>query len=219
MRPFAIACLSAALLVGACRSEPGRRAAVVFDAALASVKKAPSRVEGQARHSKVEAKLRPASATESANDPPKGYVAVTATARSGHAFGNAVLLFEPNDEIFVPIFIGGTEALSIQLRLAKRQYRRPLTHDLFDSVMKKLGAKMVRAQVDGLRENIYVGTIVLKAGKKLFEVDARPSDAIALAIGNKVPIYVSKVLINKAGIRLSDIEKARPPKEVAPIAL
>lgn len=190
-----------------------------FEAALAAVGQAPRVSKAEAPQAATQEQLHRTDDTPIANGAPKGYVVVTPTARSGPAFGNAVLLFEPNDQVIVPIFIGGTEALSIQLRLKQQRYTRPLTHDLLDNVMKKLGAKMVRAQVDALRERIYVGTIVLKSGKQLIEIDARPSDAIAMAIGNKVPIYVAKTLIDQAGIRISDIEQTRPPKEVEPIAL
>ena len=168
---------------------------------------------------------------------PEGYLLVTPLARSGD-FGHAVLLLEPESEKIVPIFIGGTEALSIQLRLAGETFSRPLTHDLFDSFRSRLGVTMVRAQVDALRDSVYVGTVVFSRGGPRGEVspgppgqrpegqtppaqtppaqaeyirlDARPSDAIALAIGNKAPIFISRALLDEAGVRREDLGKPEP---------
>jgi hypothetical protein len=158
--------------------------------------------------------VRPAEA-----QPPPGYVEMMAQARSGPSFGNAVLLLEPNEEIVVPIFIGGTEALSIQLRLEKRRFSRPLTHDLLDQMLSKLGAKMLRAQVDALEDSVYIGTVVLKQGAQVLSFDARPSDAIALAVGNAVPIFVSRKLLDEAGIRADQLDDERPQKAANPVAL
>jgi bifunctional DNase/RNase len=152
-------------------------------------------------------------------DPPDGYVTVTPLARSSPELGNAVLLVEPSEEVMVPIFIGGTEALSIQLRLEHRKYGRPLTHDLLDDLLAKLGGKMVRAQVDDLRDNVYVGTVVVERDGRIIALDARPSDAIALAIGNRVPIYVPRKLLDAVGIRAADLDRAAARPSAEPIAL
>ena len=154
-----------------------------------------------------------------ASSPPKGYVEMTPEARSGPDYGNAILLIEPKEEVVVPIFVGGTEALSIRLRLEKRRFSRPLTHDLLDEMVGKLGAKMIRAQVDALEENVYIGTVVLKRGAQFIKFDARPSDAIALAIGNKVPIFVSRKVLDQAGIKANDLDNERAVKAPDPVAL
>ncbi len=136
--------------------------------------------------------------------------------------GDAVLLVEDGTKRALPIFIGGTEALSIQLRLKKQAFTRPLTHDLLDSSIRKLGGKVEVVRVDKIENNIFHGTLVLFASGKHLELDARPSDAIAIAIGNDVPIHVSRSVIDHAGLDLdgSDVEDAtahgeRPP----PVAL
>ncbi|HZO12375.1 MAG TPA: bifunctional nuclease family protein, partial [Polyangiaceae bacterium] len=154
-----------------------------------------------------------------ASSPPKGYMQMTPEARSGPEFGDVILLIAPNKEMLVPIFIGGTEALSIRLRLEKRRYSRPLTHDLLDDMVGKLGGKMIRAQVDALEENVYIGTVVLKRGEEIIKFDARPSDAIALAIGNKVPIFVSKKVLDQAGIKADQLDEKRAVKAPDPVAL
>ncbi len=152
-------------------------------------------------------------------EPPDDYSPMTPQSRSGPAFGNVVLLFDPAGEIVVPIFIGGTEALSIQLRLAKRRYARPLTHDLLDAMLDELDVKILRAQVDRLRDNVYIGTVVLRRGEQIIKLDARPSDAIALAIGNQVPIYVSRQLVEDAGVKLSELDAQKPDEKIDPISL
>lgn len=151
--------------------------------------------------------------------PPKGYVEMIPQARSAPEYGNAVLLIEPNEEVVVPIFVGGTEALSIRLRLEKRRFSRPLTHDLLDEMVGKLGAKMVRAQVDSLEENVYIGTVVMKKGTEFIKFDARPSDAIALAIGNKAPIFVSRKVLEQVGIKADQLDDERHVKAPDPVQL
>ena len=152
-------------------------------------------------------------------DPPDDYLRMTATARSGDAFGHVVLLADAEQQVFVPIFIGGTEALSIRLRLERRRFKRPLTHDLLDRMLDELGVEVLRAQVDGLRDNIYLGTVVVKKGQTVMRFDARPSDAIAIAIGNGAPIYVSEKLVAKAGVRRDQLDQKRADSKVDPVAL
>jgi len=152
-----------------------------------------------------------------ANTAPDGYVRMTPIARRS-SFGNAVFLIDANDEVVVPIYIGGTEALSIQLRLAGRKYARPLTHDLFDAFARRAGAEMVRAQVDRLENSVYIGAVIFKKGDELIKLDARPSDAIALAVGNAVPIFVSQKLLDEVGVRTDQLDDHKP-KTTDPVAL
>ena len=147
--------------------------------------------------------------------PPEGYVLMKAIARSGD-FGHAVVLVDASEKRMVPIFIGGTEALSIQLRLAHEKFTRPLTHDLLDTMLKELEVEMVRAQVDALKDGVYLGSVVVKRGEELITFDARPSDAIALAIGNDVPIFVSEKVIEAA---LEEEAEEQPHAKPNPIAL
>lgn len=120
--------------------------------------------------------------------------------------GDAVLLVEDGKRRALPIFIGGTEALSIQLRLKKQPFVRPLTHDLLDASIRKLGGKVESVRVDKIEGNVFHGTLVLSSGDQRFELDARPSDAIAVAIGNDVPIHVARSVLDHAGLDLDGIE-------------
>jgi bifunctional DNase/RNase len=135
---------------------------------------------------------------------PDGYarVRVAGVTRLPHG-GDAVLLIEDGRKRAVPIFIGGTEALSIQLRLKKQPFTRPLTHDLLDSSIQKLGGRVESVRVDKIESNVFYGTLVLQSGSQHIELDARPSDAIAIAIGNGVPIHVARKVIDHAGLDMN----------------
>ena len=120
--------------------------------------------------------------------------------------GDAVVLVEPNEGVVLPIFIGGSEALSIRLRLADKRCKRPLTHDLLDALSVRLGAKLVRVQVDAMRNHAFIGSVVFERGEgELITLDARPSDAIALAVGNGVPIYCAKEVLDSLGITADEL--------------
>lgn len=121
--------------------------------------------------------------------------------------GSAVLLVDSAKERILPIFVGGTEALSIQLRLDRTRYQRPLTHDLLDSIVEKLGGGLVKVHVDELRGSIYIGTVFVRQGDRVIGVDARPSDAIALALGHGAPIFVAVKVLDAGGLRRGDLEE------------
>ena len=150
------------------------------------------------------------SASVSAGETPSGYV-VAHVAGVTHlpSGGDVVLLVESGKKRAIPIFIGGTEALSIQLRVEKKTYKRPLTHDLLDTSVSKLGGRIESVRVDKIVDGIFYGTVVLVNGQSRFELDARPSDAIALALGNEAPIQVAASVFERAGVELD-----RAPDEI-----
>src|SRR5262249_29429298 len=102
--------------------------------------------------------------------------------------------------VALPIFIGGTEGSSIDLRMKGEKPPRPLTHDLLDSILRELHASIVQVQVDALVGNVFHGSILLRTNGRVIRIDARPSDAIALAIGSRAPIYVAQAVLDQAGI-------------------
>jgi bifunctional DNase/RNase len=152
---------------------------------------------------------------DDAKHPPSGYQAMIVGGVAPTAQGNAVVLTDEKSTVAVLIFIGGTEALSIALRLQRRHYDRPLTHDLLDDVIKKLGSQVLSARVDSLENNVFHGTLVVRDHGKRVEVDARPSDALAMAVGSSVPIFVSKKVIDQAGVDLKSLD-VRPPDSFDP---
>jgi bifunctional DNase/RNase len=159
--------------------------------------------------------------------PPAGYkrMAVGGIAPTEH--GSAVVLADDSAKTGLLIFVGGSEALSIALRLEHKKYERPLTHDLLDNVLKKLGGDVVSVRVDRLEDDVFYGSVLIHRDGRLFEVDARPSDALALAIGNSAPVYVSENVIKQAGIdiekfdmkRLSDDDEAVPASRAGEVEL
>ncbi len=133
---------------------------------------------------------------------PKGYVeAHVLRGTSPTPGGSMVLVSDAAETIALPIFIGGTEAMSIDLRLRGDKYARPLTHDILSETIHELGGRAVQVQVDELVADTYRGTVVLERADGSFAtLDARPSDCIALSLGEKVPIYVKKALLDTEGV-------------------
>lgn len=159
---------------------------------------------------------KPSAPSAESQAPPAGYVELLVQDVVPTPHGQpAVLLRDASASLLVPIFIGGTEALSIELRHNKKRYQRPLTHDLFDALLDKLGGKLIRVQIDGVRDETFVGAVFVQRGAEVIKIDARPSDAIALALGNDAPIFVSPEVIQKASIKKGDLEgppRGGPPR-------
>jgi bifunctional DNase/RNase len=154
---------------------------------------------------------RPALPSESSGIP-AGYVDAKVMQVVALPEGNgAVLLLDETGAIVLPIFIGGTEAVSIDARMRNIPRPRPLTHDLYDATIRKLGGKLVKVQVDKLEDEIYHGSVFIRVDGRIIKLDARPSDALALAIGNKVPIYVAKKVFEQAGVDKNEILKQLAP--------
>jgi bifunctional DNase/RNase len=121
--------------------------------------------------------------------------------------GAAVLLLDSSHTTVLPIFVGGTEALTIRLNLDGKHYDRPLTHDLLASIVRELGGQPIKAQIDELRDDTYFGSIFVRQGDRVLQLDARPSDAIAIALGSGAPLYVSRSVMLTAGMPREDLEK------------
>ena len=136
--------------------------------------------------------------------PPKGFVEMTVASVMEYRGSQAVVLKTLSGDYTLEIWIGPSEAFVIDLRLNRRRFQRPLTHDLLDSIMRELGGKLIKIQVDDLKGNTFVGTVFVKHNKKIIPIDARPSDSIALAIGNRAPIFVSQSVLDRAGTKTTN---------------
>jgi len=147
---------------------------------------------------------------------PPGFVEMFVAGVIPAADGNTVFLHDAGKKFFIPIGIGDSEAHSIQLRLERRRFERPLTHDLVDGLLRELGGRLLKVHVDDLRSSVFVGTIFVEANGRVFTMDARPSDAIALALGNQVPIYVAQSVIDQTAIGSDRVPDA--PAEPGPPA-
>lgn len=131
---------------------------------------------------------------------PDGYRRVLPRAQLSPMFGNAVLLVEETDRLFLPIFVGATEAVAFRARLDGRPAARPLTHDLLDSLLAQMGAQVVGVQIDELRGDVFYARLWVElADGELIELDARPSDAIVLAMGVGAPVLVAQEVLDEAG--------------------
>jgi len=100
----------------------------------------------------------------------------------------------------LPIVIGGFEALAIHDAVYAIKRPRPMTHDLIKTIIEYLSATVLEVVIDELRENIFYAKIVLEIASMEHQIDARPSDAIAIAIRFNAPIYCSEDVMQSAGI-------------------
>jgi bifunctional DNase/RNase len=119
-----------------------------------------------------------------------------------------VILREEEGERTLPIWIGASEANAIALELQGVKPERPLTHDLMKALLSGLGAELRRVLIAGLRENTYLARLLIYRGTDVFEVDARPSDSIALALRMNAPIFTEDDLLER-----SANTAANPPTE------
>ncbi|GMV16164.1 MAG: bifunctional nuclease family protein [Polyangiaceae bacterium] len=142
---------------------------------------------------------------------PNGYEEMTVGAVVPTAGGGSVVLVDARGKTGIPIFVGGSETTSIQHRLAGEKFVRPLTHDLLDAMLAKLDGRLVSARVDSLENNTFIGTVVMQKGSELVELDARASDAIALALGARAPIYVARNVIAQTGVSTSELGVGATP--------
>jgi bifunctional DNase/RNase len=108
-----------------------------------------------------------------------------------------VVLKEEDGERTLPIWIGAPEANAIALELQGVKPERPLTHDLMKLLVAGLGGELRRVMISGLRENTYLAELLIYRGGEVFEVDARPSDSIALALRMHAPIFTNDELLDR----------------------
>ena len=111
-----------------------------------------------------------------------------------------VLLTDKKKETVLPIWIGLCEARSIEIGLSGVIPPRPLTYDLVAAMVRTLNAEVKRVVITDLRDQVFYAQVVMSVNGKVSNIDARPSDAIALATRMKSPIYVNKSVIRKAAL-------------------
>ena len=111
----------------------------------------------------------------------------------------AILLKEIEGVRRLPIIIGAFEAQAIALEIEGIKPPRPLTHDLLKQIIDNLGGSVNEVIINELRENTFYAKIVLDVSGLTNEIDARPSDAIALSVRTQTPIYVAESVLETAG--------------------
>jgi len=125
----------------------------------------------------------------------------------------ALILGEKHGNRRLPIIIGMFEAQSIAIQIEKISPNRPLTHDLFKAFAEHVHVAILEVVISDLKEGVFYSRIVCSDGATTFEIDARPSDAIAIGLRFGVPIFTVESVLSEAGIILSDLDEAAEDEE------
>lgn len=128
-----------------------------------------------------------------------------------------VILRDDMHRRWLPIVVGSTEAQAIALQLENITPPRPLTHDLMKNLLDSIEVRVSRIVVSDLRENTYYALIGLKINSSNAEIDARPSDAIALALRTDSPIYVDEEVMRKAAVSEKETSMTDSPEDITPL--
>ncbi len=121
--------------------------------------------------------------------------------------GNVVFVRPKGSDTVVPIFIGQLETHAILIGLGRIEVTRPLTHDLFLSTVKVLGASLQRIEINDLHEGTYFARLIFLQNDNEIVVDARPSDSLALAVRAGVFIFIAESIVEEAGIPVDMIRE------------
>lgn len=114
---------------------------------------------------------------------------------------DAFVLLRDNQNRSVLIMIGRFEAFAISVALEGKTADRPMTHDLMNNVINRMGGKVERILIDDLWHNTYYAKIDLALNGSMVQIDSRPSDAIALGIRAKAPIFMAEAVLQQAAVR------------------
>ena len=125
-----------------------------------------------------------------------------------------VVLKDTVDGRFLLIWIGQSESSAIAHQLQGTTYPRPLTHDLLRTIITQMGGKVMKVVINELRQTTFYAHIHIEMGMRVIEVDARPSDAIALAVRVKCPIYAAESVLDEAAVVPEEVEGR--PRKTAP---
>jgi len=138
-----------------------------------------------------------------------------------------IILREKDAERFLAIWVDNYMAEQITFALQEVEVARPMSHDLIKNLLKNLDARIVRVEVVAIRGDVFYGSIVVHTeNNKEINIDARPSDALALAVRTSVPIFVSKEVMENAGVEpeddIIDVQDKEPidfssPESPAPV--
>ena len=126
--------------------------------------------------------------------------------------GFVVILKDETEKRWLPIWVGHYEAKMISLALEKVKPIRPLPHDLIKNILDSLGIVVTRVVICNIQDNTYFASVRLKINQTEKEIDARPSDAIALALRVSAPIYVTEEVLNKASTEKITLENEKEIK-------
>ncbi|MFV0269312.1 MAG: bifunctional nuclease domain-containing protein [Draconibacterium sp.] len=126
----------------------------------------------------------------------------------------ALVLAEENGERRIPIIIGPVEAQAIAIQLEGLKPPRPLTHDLIKNIALAFDISLLEVTIYKLEEGIFYSELLCEMGGKEIKVDSRTSDAVALALRFRCPIYTSEEILKKAGIVLEQEDEESPVRSI-----
>lgn len=130
-----------------------------------------------------------------------------------------VVLKEMDSERQLPIWIGPYEADAITIELQDVEVARPVTHDLLKNVIEAMGGKVSHVLIKALNDSVFFASLFIDMNGELQEIDSRSSDAIALAVRVKVPIFVNEEVMDQAGILPEPDIQAEGEEEASPESL
>jgi len=130
-----------------------------------------------------------------------------------------VVLKEVDTDRYLPIWIGPFEADAITIQLQGVEVSRPLTHDLLKSVIDEMGAKISHVVVSELKNDTFYARIIMDVGGDSMEIDARPSDAIALSVRVNAPLFVVEEVMDMAAITPeTNLDEVDLDRETEPVS-
>ncbi len=142
---------------------------------------------------------------EKKNEDPEQEMVITGLGFDQAAQTPVVLLTDKKNGNVLPIWIGLCEARSIEIGLSGIVPPRPLTYDLVAAIVRTMNAEVKRIVITDLRDQVFYAQVIMSVNGRVSKIDARPSDAIALASRMNAPIFVKKSVIGKAALIESDV--------------
>jgi bifunctional DNase/RNase len=124
-----------------------------------------------------------------------------------------VILKDPDNKLNLPIWIGLLEATAMATEIEGVKMARPMTHDLLRNILGEVGCAVEFIEITELKEDTYYASVRLNMAGKLLDIDSRPSDAIALALRTKSPIYVAKAVLEASSVLQQSEETKETPVE------
>lgn len=118
-----------------------------------------------------------------------------------------IVLEEIDGPHLIPIWIGPSEGNSIAMHLNNIQFPRPMTHDLLVNVIQKMGAKIAKVVITQLKESTFYASIFIEHDSRVEEIDARPSDSIAIAIRTSTPLFIDESIFDQCEPLLKPISR------------
>ncbi len=130
---------------------------------------------------------------------------------------HAVVLVSREDGTVLPLFVDDTAAVAIAFRLMGRPTPHPLAHDLLDRLVPTLGGKLTEVRIDGIKDHVYSSHVFITQANRQLVLEARPSDAVSMALAAKVPVFTTRQVMKEGGITRAEIESfGKEPRDAAP---